>query len=168
LLLDLCKLNDADQCSGAKSDGKGKPRTPTPNGLAQDISSLSLQDTPKVKSKNLNVVEEFAKAKMKDAVSFVVVGHVDHGKSTLMGRLLYDLRVVDEKTVEKLRRDSKKIGKASFALAWVMDATSDERERLRIRPGLTNPRANGAPTPVMSEAQRRRGGKPSSRLAGRF
>ncbi|KIW04260.1 hypothetical protein, variant [Verruconis gallopava] len=66
---------------------------------------------------------------MKNAASFVVVGHVDHGKSTLMGRLLYDLGVVDEKHIEKLRRDSKKIGKASFALAWVMDATSDERER---------------------------------------
>jgi len=122
-------MNDADQCSGAKSNGKGKPSTPTPNGLAQDVSNLGLQDVPKVKSKNLNVVEEFGKAKMKDAVSFVVVGHVDHGKSTLMGRLLYDLRVVDEKTVDKLRRDSKKIGKGSFALAWVMDATSDERER---------------------------------------
>ena len=129
LLLDLYLLNDTDQCSGAKSDGKVKPSSSTPNAPAQDISNLGLQDTPKVKSKNLNVVEEFAKAKMKDAVSFVVVGHVDHGKSTLMGRLLYDLRVVDEKTVERLRRDSKKIGKASFALAWVMDATSDERER---------------------------------------
>ena len=46
-----------------------------------------------------------------------------------MGRLLYDLGVVDEKDVERLRRDSKKIGKGSFALAWVMDATKDERER---------------------------------------
>jgi elongation factor 1 alpha-like protein len=46
-----------------------------------------------------------------------------------MGRLLYDLGVVDEKHLEKLRRESKKIGKSSFALAWVMDATSDERER---------------------------------------
>jgi elongation factor 1 alpha-like protein len=56
-------------------------------------------------------------------------GHVDHGKSTLMGRLLYDLNVVDEISMERLRRDSKKIGKSSFALAWVMDATPDERER---------------------------------------
>jgi elongation factor 1 alpha-like protein len=46
-----------------------------------------------------------------------------------MGRLLYDLGVIAEKDLEKLRRESKKIGKASFALAWVMDATSDERER---------------------------------------
>lgn len=97
--------------------------------MAQGVAELSIQESPKVKSKNLNVLEEFEKAAMKDAASFVVVGHVDHGKSTLMGRLLCDLKVVDEKTLEKLRRDSKKIGKASFALAWVMDATSDERER---------------------------------------
>src|ERR1700760_3232684 len=46
-----------------------------------------------------------------------------------MGRLLYDLKVVDENSMERLRRESKKIGKSSFALAWVMDATTDERER---------------------------------------
>lgn len=117
---------DANAYTGAKSN----KRPPTaPKGVTQGVEALSIQEPPKVKSKNLNVLEEFEKASMKDAASFVVVGHVDHGKSTLMGRLLYDLKVVDEKTVEKLRRDSKKIGKASFALAWVMDATSDERER---------------------------------------
>jgi len=118
---------DANSCIVTKSNKKDT--APAQNEAAQSMAALTLQDTPKVKSKNLNVLEEFEKAKMKDAASFVVVGHVDHGKSTLMGRLLYDLKVVDEKTVDKLRRDSKKIGKASFALAWVMDATSDERER---------------------------------------
>jgi elongation factor 1 alpha-like protein len=88
-----------------------------------------VEEVPKPRSKNLNVPEEYEKSGMKSAASFVVVGHVDHGKSTLMGRLLYDLGVVDEKQVEKLRKDSKKIGKGSFALAWVMDATEDERER---------------------------------------
>jgi translation elongation factor EF-1alpha len=66
---------------------------------------------------------------MKKSLSFVVVGHVDHGKSTLMGRLLYELKMVSENAVRKLQRDSDKIGKGSFALAWVMDATSDERTR---------------------------------------
>src|SRR6202000_761527 len=46
-----------------------------------------------------------------------------------MGKLLYDLKVVNDKTVNKYKRDAEKIGKGSFALAWVMDATSDERER---------------------------------------
>ncbi|KAE9967643.1 hypothetical protein BLS_006252 [Venturia inaequalis] len=113
------------QSKGTKSSNSGK----STNGIAKDIAALSVHDAPKTKSKNLNVAEEFKKAKMKNSASFVVVGHVDHGKSTLMGRLLYDLGVVDEKQVEKLRREAKKIGKSSFALAWVMDATSDERER---------------------------------------
>lgn len=56
-------------------------------------------------------------------------GHVDHGKSTLMGRLLYDLKVVNQRSLDKLRREADAIGKSSFALAWVMDSTSDERAR---------------------------------------
>jgi elongation factor 1 alpha-like protein len=58
-----------------------------------------------------------------------LAGHVDHGKSTLMGRLLLDLNVINEKTINKFKRDADKIGKGSFALAWVLDATIDERER---------------------------------------
>ncbi|KAH0562501.1 hypothetical protein GP486_002811 [Trichoglossum hirsutum] len=56
-------------------------------------------------------------------------GHVDAGKSTLMGRLLYDLEVVDQRIVEKFRKEAEKIGKSSFALAWVLDQTSEERVR---------------------------------------
>ncbi|THX53950.1 hypothetical protein D6D11_04307 [Aureobasidium pullulans] len=63
------------------------------------------------------------------ARSFVVIGHVDHGKSTLMGRLLYDLKVVDQRSLDKFRKEATSIGKSSFALAWVMDSTSEERER---------------------------------------
>lgn len=59
----------------------------------------------------------------------MVVGHVDHGKSTLMGRLLTDLKVVDQRTIDKYRNEASKIDKSSFALAWVMDSTAEERER---------------------------------------
>lgn len=83
----------------------------------------------RVKSKNLDVVAEYKKSGRKAAASFVVIGHVDHGKSTLMGRLLYDLKVIDQRSIDKLRKEATDIGKASFALAWVMDATSEERER---------------------------------------
>lgn len=55
------------------------------------------------------------------------IGHVDAGKSTLMGRLLYDLGVVNERTMKKYRNEADKIGKSSFALAWVMDQTDEER-----------------------------------------
>src|SRR5437763_1725103 len=46
-----------------------------------------------------------------------------------MGRLLYDLKVVDQRSVDKLRKEAETIGKSSFALAWVMDQTSEERSR---------------------------------------
>lgn len=60
---------------------------------------------------------------------FVVIGHVDAGKSTLMGRILYDTGTVDGKTVNKLVREAEKSGKGSFALAWLLDQTAEERLR---------------------------------------
>lgn len=89
-------------------------------------------DVPKATKpfKNVDVAKELAQATSnKPQKSFVVIGHVDAGKSTLMGRLLYDLGVVDAKTVNKLVREAEKTGKGSFALAWVMDQTSEERAR---------------------------------------
>ena len=56
-------------------------------------------------------------------------GHVDAGKSTLMGHLLYLLGEVNEKTMKKYERDSSKIGKSSFAYAWILDETGEERSR---------------------------------------
>jgi elongation factor 1 alpha-like protein len=56
-------------------------------------------------------------------------GHVDAGKSTLMGRLLLDLKVVDQRTVDKYRREAESIGKSSFHLAWILDQRPEERSR---------------------------------------
>jgi elongation factor 1 alpha-like protein len=56
-------------------------------------------------------------------------GHVDAGKSTLMGRMLYDCGAVDERVIRKFRQESEMIGKGSFALAWVLDQTDEERTR---------------------------------------
>jgi elongation factor 1 alpha-like protein len=58
-----------------------------------------------------------------------VLGHVDAGKSTLMGRLLYDLKVVDQRTIDKYRKEAERMGKPSFALAWVLDQGTEERSR---------------------------------------
>ncbi|KAF3492318.1 translation elongation factor Tu [Arthroderma uncinatum] len=77
--------------------------------LAGSVQQLSVE-TVKVKSKNLNVLEEHRKAKRKKAANFVVIGHVDAGKSTLMGRLLYDLKAVDQRTLDKYQREADKIG----------------------------------------------------------
>lgn len=54
---------------------------------------------------------------------------MDAGKSTLMGRLLYELGVLDERRKVANERDSNKIGKGSFSWAWAMDGTIEERAR---------------------------------------
>ena len=54
---------------------------------------------------------------------------MDAGKSTLMGRLLYDLKVVDQRTLDKYRKEAEGMGKGSFALAWVLDQGTEERSR---------------------------------------
>ncbi|KAJ4983666.1 elongation factor Tu GTP binding domain-containing protein [Stagonosporopsis vannaccii] len=116
--------------TGRRTTPKKKKPAAATNGnkLADSVEKLAV-DEPKVKSKNLNVLEELQKSGMKRMANFVVVGHVDHGKSTLMGRLLYDLKVIDQRSIDKLRKEAETIGKSSFALAWVMDETSEERSR---------------------------------------
>ena len=55
------------------------------------------------------------------------LGHVDAGKSTLMGHLLYQLGNVNKRLMHKYEQESKKVGKSSFAYAWVLDETEEER-----------------------------------------
>jgi len=97
--------------------------------VANDVEGLKVEEAPLPKSRNLDVLSEFHKSNSKKTASFVVVGHVDAGKSTMMGRLLLDLKVVDQRTVDKLRQEADKIGKTSFALAWVLDQRLEERNR---------------------------------------
>mmetsp|Transcript_23226 Transcript_23226/g.35165 ORF Transcript_23226/g.35165 Transcript_23226/m.35165 type:complete len:685 (+) Transcript_23226:101-2155(+) len=65
----------------------------------------------------------------KERLSLVVLGHVDAGKSTLMGQVLVQLGNVAKRTVNKYQKQATELGKASFALAWVMDEDDAERER---------------------------------------
>ncbi len=68
-------------------------------------------------------------AKTKPHLNLIFVGHVDHGKSTTVGRLLYDSGIIDEQTLRKLREKAQELGKAGFEFAFVMDQLKEERER---------------------------------------
>ncbi len=65
----------------------------------------------------------------KPHMNLVFIGHVDHGKSTLVGRMLYELGEISEQKIKSLRDEASKIGKATFEFAWVMDSLKEERER---------------------------------------
>ena len=66
----------------------------------------------------------------KPHLNLIVAGHVDQGKSTIIGHLLVSLKIVDERTIQKYADESEKTGKGdTFKYAWVMDNLKDERER---------------------------------------
>ena len=68
-------------------------------------------------------------ARKKPHLNVVFVGHVDHGKSTTIGRLLYDSGVIDEQTMRKLKEKAQELGKGGFEFAFIMDNLKEERER---------------------------------------
>jgi len=68
-------------------------------------------------------------AKTKEHINLVFIGHVDHGKSTTVGRLLYDAGNIDEQTMRKLKEKAEQLGKKGFEFAFVMDNLKEEQER---------------------------------------
>jgi len=68
-------------------------------------------------------------AKEKPHLNVVFIGHVDAGKSTTVGRLMFDSGNIDEQTMRKLQEKAKELGKAGFEFAFVMDNLKEERER---------------------------------------
>ncbi|KAF8528930.1 P-loop containing nucleoside triphosphate hydrolase protein [Hysterangium stoloniferum] len=139
--------------SRTASPAPAKPNTSKITGLSPaaappdqrqfDIAALNLDDDtesmvehpiPKVTLAREKVLADARLALEGDnqgrkSVSLVVIGHVDAGKSTLMGRLLYELGKVGEKKRIANERASEKIGKSSFSWAWELDGTLEERER---------------------------------------
>jgi len=67
--------------------------------------------------------------KEKVHISLVVIGHVDAGKSTTTGHLIYKCGGIDKRTIEKYEKEAAELGKSSFKYAWVLDNLKAERER---------------------------------------
>jgi len=65
----------------------------------------------------------------KPHLNLIIIGHVDHGKSTMTGHILYRLGYFDEKTMKEIEEQAKKMGKESFRFAWLLDRLKEERER---------------------------------------
>ena len=68
-------------------------------------------------------------AKAKPHLNVIFVGHVDHGKSTTVGRLFYDGGIIDEQTMKKLKEKAAEVGKVGFEFAFIMDNLKEEQAR---------------------------------------
>ncbi|HIH29986.1 TPA: translation elongation factor EF-1 subunit alpha [Candidatus Micrarchaeota archaeon] len=65
----------------------------------------------------------------KEHINLIFIGHVDHGKSTSVGRILYETGALTEQQLRKLKEEAEKVGKATFEFAFTMDTLKEERER---------------------------------------
>jgi len=65
----------------------------------------------------------------KPHINLIIIGHVDHGKSTSVGHLFYDAGAIPEKQLRDFEAEAKALGKESFKYAWVLDRLKEERER---------------------------------------
>ncbi|KPP63495.1 hypothetical protein Z043_118245 [Scleropages formosus] len=119
--------------SGVQSPAPGKVPTAEESPAAQCVAEECAPTpgrTPGKAKQQLNVKAELEKRQGgKSLLNLVVIGHVDAGKSTLMGHLLYLLGDVNKRTMHKYEQEARKAGKASFAYAWVLDETGEERDR---------------------------------------
>ncbi|MCL4342539.1 MAG: translation elongation factor EF-1 subunit alpha [Candidatus Thermoplasmatota archaeon] len=68
-------------------------------------------------------------ATQKPHINLITIGHVDHGKSTLVGRLMFEHGEVPPHIIEEYKKQAQEKGKATFEFAWVMDRLKEERER---------------------------------------
>ncbi|XP_039430657.1 protein HBS1 [Culex pipiens pallens] len=111
------------------------PRVQSPSVSGRNTPEITNANnqTPKPLPKELqrNGLELFKKERGADKqhIHMVVIGHVDAGKSTLMGHLLCDTGNIPQRVMHKNEQESKKMGKQSFMYAWVLDETGEERER---------------------------------------
>ncbi|KAL8166487.1 hypothetical protein V2J09_007986 [Rumex salicifolius] len=110
--------------------------------IGRSMSNVTLNETPESSKKGIcgkaNIPAQYVPEKwmLPDAhedvmaqLNLAIVGHVDSGKSTLSGRLLHLLGEISQKDMHKYEKESKIQGKGSFAYAWALDESAEERER---------------------------------------
>lgn len=111
--------------SGTKQQGKRGGRSKSPASRGENKEAMAAAK----RSKERMAKAEASGSSVKPLFSMIVIGHVDAGKSTLMGNVLLQAGAVSQGLLHKYRKAAKELGKASFAYAWVLDEHEEERSR---------------------------------------
>ncbi|KAF1823469.1 uncharacterized protein K489DRAFT_317339 [Dissoconium aciculare CBS 342.82] len=108
--------------------------SPTPSGRSSPSRAeqkIEQRKADAVAAEQAAEVDDEALEEMygKEHVNVIFLGHVDAGKSTLGGSILYATGMVDERTMDKYKRDAKDLGRESWYLSWALDQTKEERAK---------------------------------------
>lgn len=98
-------------------------------GAAAAVTAATFKVSKEQSQRNGQQLYTKERSDQKAHFHMIVIGHVDAGKSTLMGHMLFDMGNVSQRVMHKYEQDSKKLGKQSFMYAWVLDETGEERAR---------------------------------------
>ena len=114
----------------AASSGRTSPSSGR-NSPSRAESKVSAREADAVTKEQAVDVDEETLAEMygKEHVNVIFLGHVDAGKSTLGGSILYATGMVDERTMDKYKREAKDAGRATWYLSWALDLTKEERSK---------------------------------------
>lgn len=109
--------------SPTPSSGRSSPSGPGEKKAQREADAVSKEQAADVDDETLKEVYG------KEHVNIIFIGHVDAGKSTLGGSILWTTGMVDERTMDKYKREAKDLGRESWYLSWVMDLTKEERSK---------------------------------------
>ncbi|KAL3436259.1 P-loop containing nucleoside triphosphate hydrolase protein [Aspergillus tetrazonus] len=111
--------------SGRNSPGRSSPSRAELAKEKRDADAVAAEQKADVDEETLKEIY----GEKKEHVNIVFIGHVDAGKSTLGGSILYVTGMVDERTLDKYRRDAKEAGRETWYLSWALDLTNEERAK---------------------------------------
>ncbi|CAD6449367.1 9e67b3ae-8bb0-452b-be19-1a4a8df06eda [Sclerotinia trifoliorum] len=110
--------------SPTPSSGRSSPsRTGAAKAAARAADAVEQEQAADVDDETLKEIYG------KEHVNIIFIGHVDAGKSTLGGSILYATGMVDERTMEKNKKEAKEMGRETWYLSWALDLTKEERSK---------------------------------------
>jgi len=120
-----------------KAAASKKQEVVKPKAVKKDAAKVAAQEEQKdkkvsAKIKDITVVpdEDIVEVdETRQPGSFVFIGHVDAGKSTICGQMVYLSGMVDQRTIEKFKKEAKDKGRDSWWLAYVMDSSDEEKAK---------------------------------------
>lgn len=122
------KAAASGKSSPAPSSGRSSPGRSSPSrgeGKARDANAVAKAQQADVDEATLKEIY----GEKREHVNVVFIGHVDAGKSTLGGSLLYLTGMVDDRTLDKYKKEAKEAGRETWYLSWALDLTNEERAK---------------------------------------
>ena len=114
--------SDSGKTSPTPSSGRSSPSRGG-KAATRDVDAVEKEQAADVDEDTLKEIYG------KEHVNIIFIGHVDAGKSTLGGSILYATGMVDERTMEKNKKEAKEMGRETWYLSWALDLTKEERSK---------------------------------------